>query len=90
MGIPWDGMGLAWTAMEWNGTEKYVPWTSLGIMDAQKALIKSPRLRKFLFVTVKNYLQIRKCYLTAVKKCFEMGGNFAHLTRTNRVRPIAR
>ena len=30
MGIPWDGMGHALTAMEWDGTEKYVPWTSLG------------------------------------------------------------
>ena len=25
MGIPWDGMG-------WDGTEKYVPWTSLDII----------------------------------------------------------
>ena len=31
MGIPWDGMGQAWTAMEWDGTENYVPRTSLQI-----------------------------------------------------------
>ena len=31
MEIPWDGMGQAWIAMEWDGTEKYVPWTSLEI-----------------------------------------------------------
>ena len=34
MGIPWNGMGwdrqeLLWNRMEWDGTEKDVPWTSL-------------------------------------------------------------
>ena len=29
MGIPWDGMGWDRHKLLWDGTEKYVPWTSL-------------------------------------------------------------
>ena len=34
MGIPWDGMGwvgIICCGMGWDGTEKYVQWTSLSI-----------------------------------------------------------
>ena len=34
MGIPWDGKdgtGMNCYGMGWDGTEKYVPWTSLPI-----------------------------------------------------------
>ena len=39
MGIPWDGTG--WDGMGrhnllWDGTEKYVPWTSLRITTLRK------------------------------------------------------
>ena len=44
MGIPWDGMGQAWTAMEWDGTEKYVPWTSVDIgIERCKVSRQGPR-----------------------------------------------
>ena len=33
MGIPWDGIDIICCGMGWDGTEKYVPWTSLGIRD---------------------------------------------------------
>ena len=33
MGIPRDGIIINCYGMEWDGTEKYVPWTSLVISN---------------------------------------------------------
>ena len=52
MEISWDETGMNCNGMEWDRTEKYVPWTNLGILHAQKALFKSPCLRKLHFSTV--------------------------------------
>ena len=31
MVIPWDGIGINCYGIGWDGTEKYVPWTTLVI-----------------------------------------------------------
>ena len=33
----WDGTGMNCYGMGWDGTEKIVPWTSLGILSSDKA-----------------------------------------------------
>ena len=33
MGIPWDGTGMNCYGIGWDGTEKYVPWTSLRFLE---------------------------------------------------------
>ena len=44
MGIPWDGTGMNCYGMGWDGTEKYVSWTSLRICLRVKADFFSVRM----------------------------------------------
>ena len=57
MGIPWDGMdgtGINCHEMGWNGTEKYVPWTS---PSNQKVSNTDSRLSSFSHSKSRNRRQ---------------------------------
>ena len=58
----WDGTGMNCYGMGWDGTEKYVPWTSLKILHKVKIV-------KILFIKISlqkrtnlYFFELLSCY----------------------------
>ena len=55
----WDGMGQAWTEIEWDGIEKYVPWTSLLINNNFYYSWKCIQFSGSTIICIKYYASLR-------------------------------
>ena len=89
MEIPWNGMGQTWTAMEWDGTEKYVPWTSL----ATRILLRRRGLKPKVKILVQQFSNLYSMLnkLMQLKRITEgaRGGNGQNLQPLGEFRDFA-
>ena len=77
----WDGIGIICCGMGWDGTEKYVPWTSLHIFEHLNKLNTSMQgKRENVLTSVDKICAIRDNITIRIRKVKE--SNFESFSKT--------